>query len=66
MGGDAPPPLAQRFFHACLLVLGGIVAVWLAVWALGQFWGWLLLLAALALAIWLAIAIGRYWWGRRW
>ena len=62
---DAPPPVTSRFFRACLLILGGIVALWLALELLAQFWGWVLLVAAIALVWWCAVAAYRYWWGRR-
>lgn len=66
MADDAPRPLAQRFFRACLLILGGVVALWLALELLAQFWGWLLLLAALALVIFGAVVGYQFWRERRW
>lgn len=65
MPSDTPPPITSRFFHACLLVLGGILALWLALELLAQFWGWVLLVVSLALVLWCVVAIYRYWWGRR-
>ena len=61
---DTPPPYSQRFFRACLFVLGGIVALWLALELLAQFWGWVLLIVGIALVLWCGIAAYRYWWGR--
>ncbi len=63
--GDTPPPITSRFFRACLLVLGGVVALWLALELLAQFWGWLLLAVCIALMLWCAVAAYRYWWSRR-
>ncbi|WP_033106690.1 hypothetical protein [Microbacterium profundi] len=65
MADDTPPNIVQRFFRACLLVLGGIVALWLALELLAQFWGWLLLIAAIALILCAAVWAYRYWWGGR-
>ena len=65
MADDKPYSLAQRVFHACLLVFGAVVALWLAVELLAQFWGWLLLLATTVLGLWLAVALYRYWSRRR-
>ena len=50
---------------ACLLILGGIVALWLAMELLAQFWGWVLLIVGIALVWWCAVIVYRYWWGRR-
>ena len=63
--GDVPPPLASRFFRACLLILGGVVALWLAVELLARFWGWVLLGAAVVLTAWCLVTVYRHWWGRR-
>lgn len=65
MSDDSPPTIVQRFFRACLLVLGGILALWLSLELLAQFWGWLLLIAAIALILCAAIWTYRYWWGGR-
>lgn len=43
-----PVPLMTRFFRACLLALAGVFVLWLALQLLAQFWGWLLLIAAIA------------------
>lgn len=62
---DTPRPITSRFFRACLLILGGIVALWLALELLAQFWGWVLLAVGIVLMLWCAVAAYRYWWGRR-
>ncbi|TAM66486.1 MAG: hypothetical protein EPN48_15555 [Microbacteriaceae bacterium] len=65
MADQTPRNAAERFFRICLLILGGIVALWLAGWLLAQFWGWLLLAVGIALVLWCAVIAYRYWWGRR-
>ncbi|WP_448810389.1 hypothetical protein [Agromyces bauzanensis] len=65
MADSTPPPATQRFFRACLLILGGIVALWLALELLAQFWGWLLVIASIALVLCAAVWAYRYWWGGR-
>lgn len=60
MSDDSPKTLAQRFFRTCLYVLGGLIALWLAIEFASRIWGWILLglLAAVA-------TIGLLWLGRR-
>lgn len=65
MPDSTPPTITQRFFRACLLVLGGIVALWLALELLAQFWGWILLVGVVALILCAAVYAYRYWWGGR-
>lgn len=66
MADDTPRPLALRFLRTCLMLLGGVAALWLAVDLLAQFWGWLLLLVAIALVVF-GVAVGyQYWLDRRW
>lgn len=65
MADNSPRSLPQRFFRACLLLLGGIVALWLALELLAQFWGWLLLAAGIALAIWTGVVSFQLWRDRR-
>lgn len=65
MAEDSPRGPFERFFRACLLVLAGVVCIVIALNLVGLVWGWLLLLAGLALAVWVAITLYRYWWGRR-
>ncbi|GAA2021750.1 hypothetical protein GCM10009819_00320 [Agromyces tropicus] len=66
MADETPTPTPQRFFHACLLILGGIVALSLALELLAQFWGWLVLIAGIALVIWAAVVGVRHWREHRW
>jgi membrane protein YdbS with pleckstrin-like domain len=54
-----PKGLAQRFFDLCLLLLGGIIALWVALQFLAQFWGWIVLIVVLVAAIWALVAILR-------
>jgi len=44
--------MSQRFFTACLLVLAGVVAIWIALELLAQMWGWIVLVVALGLTTW--------------
>ncbi len=54
-----PKNLAQRFFDLSLLLLGAIIALWVALQFLAQFWGWIVLIAVLVAAVWTLIAILR-------
>ena len=54
-----PKNMAQRFFDLCLLLLGGIIALWVALQFLAQFWGWIVLSAALVAAIWALVLVLR-------
>jgi len=54
-----PKSIAQRFFELSLLILGGVMALWLALQALAQIWGWVLLLVGVAGVSWAAIAFAR-------
>lgn len=65
MPESTPPPITQRFFRACLLILGGIVALWMALELFARFWGWILLISVIALVLCAAVWVYRYWWGRR-
>lgn len=65
MSDAKPPTIVQRFFRACLLILGGIVALWVSLELLAQFWGWLLLIAGITLMLCAAVWAYRYWWGGR-
>lgn len=72
MFGDKQPDdekaetIMQKFFRACLLALAGVFVLWLAIQLLAQFWGWLLLAAALGGLICGAIWIIRWRRDRRW
>lgn len=65
MSESKPPSIVQRFFRACLLILGGILALWIALELLAQFWVWILLVSVIVLALCAAIWACRYWWGQR-
>jgi hypothetical protein len=57
--GSSPTNLAQRFFDLSLLLLGGVIALWVALQFLAQFWGWLVLITVLVAAIWVLLAVLR-------
>ena len=59
--GENPTPksVAQRFFDTCLLVLGGVVALWLALQFLAQFWSWIVLVLSVAGVIWVTVLVVR-------
>lgn len=61
-----PVPLMTRFFRACVLALAGVFVLWLAIQLLAQFWGWLLLAAALGGLIYGAVWFVRWRRDRRW
>ena len=65
MAENSPRPLPQLFFRGCLYLLGGIVALWLALELLAQFWGWIVLAAAATLAIWVGVVSYQLWRDRR-
>lgn len=60
MSDESPKSLAQRFLHTCLLILGGVIALWLAIETASHIWVWLILGAVTALGAGLLI-----WWARR-
>lgn len=66
MADDTPKTLAQRFFRTCLFILGGILALWLALELLAQLWGWLLLAAGVAAFIWAVVWFIRWRRDRQW
>ena len=43
----------EWFFHACLLVLGGAIALAATLELLGQIWPWLVLVGLLIVAAWI-------------
>jgi putative effector of murein hydrolase LrgA (UPF0299 family) len=59
MSGENPKTLGQRFFMFCLLMLGGIIALTLALDFFARIWGWLLLIGLLVCAVWVAIVVLR-------
>lgn len=54
----------HRFFRATLLVLGGVIAITLALELLAQIWGWLVLIAVLGLVGYVAF-VTYHWWRDR-
>ncbi|MDL9980098.1 hypothetical protein [Microbacterium candidum] len=58
--------IMTRLFQACLLLLGCVIALAIAVHLLAQFWGWLVLLVAIALLIGAGVWVARWWRDRRW
>lgn len=63
---EKPETIMQRFFRGCLLALAGAIALWLALQLLAQYWGWLLLAAALGGLIYGVIWFVRWRRDRRW
>ena len=61
-----PVPIMKRFFHGCLLALAGVIVLWLALQLLAQFWGWLLVLAAITGLIYAVVCFIRWRRDRRW
>jgi uncharacterized membrane protein len=51
--------MSQKFFSACLLILAGIVAVWLALELLAQIWMWIVLVGLIVLGCWIAYRVIR-------
>ena len=62
MADKEPTPkyLVRHFFDLCLLLLGGVIALSVALQLLAQFWGWIVLIAVLIAAIWALVAILRF------
>ena len=54
-----PITMAKRFMTFCAAVLAGIVLLYLAVQLLSQFWGWLVLLAVVAITSYVVVRILR-------
>lgn len=65
MSSNEPTSLARRFLGFCVAVLVGIVLLYLAIQLLSQFWGWLLLLALIGVAVYVTVVIIR-WRRTRW
>ena len=49
--------MSKKFFTACLLILGGIIVLNLALQLLAQIWIWLVLAGVVALAAWIACRV---------
>lgn len=61
-----PAPLMTRFFHACLLALAAVVALYLALQILATIWIWLVLIASVIGLIAAAMWYVRWRRDRRW
>lgn len=61
-----PVSIMTRFFRACLLMLAGVIALWLALQLLAKVWLWLLLIAAIAGLVWGVAWFIRWRRDRRW
>lgn len=62
---EPQPTMPQTFLRACVLILFGIVAIWLALELLARFWGWLILIGAIIAVIWIGVAYLK-WRRNRW
>jgi len=51
--------MSQRFFTACLLILGGAIALTIAIEFLAQIWGWLVLGVVVAIVIWILARVAK-------
>lgn len=51
--------MARRFLSFCFAVLAGVAVLNLALQLLSQFWGWLVLLALVVVAIYAAVQLLR-------
>lgn len=58
---DEPTSLAQKLWHASLLVLAATLALWLSVQILLRIWVVLAIAAAVIVAVWL---LARWWYFR--
>jgi hypothetical protein len=63
---DEKLPTVTRFFHACLLILGGIIALSFALHLAAHIWGWLVLLAVVGLSVSGTVWYLRWRRDRRW
>lgn len=54
--------MSQKFFTACLLILGGVIVLALAIQLLSQIWVWIVLGIVLIATGWVAF---RVWMARR-
>ncbi|EXJ50801.1 hypothetical protein AS96_12870 [Microbacterium sp. MRS-1] len=57
--------MGQKLLGFCLAVLLSVILLYLAVELLARFWGWLVLVAAVVLVLWITIVIYR-WRRDRW
>ncbi|HTL42085.1 MAG TPA: hypothetical protein VL294_11490 [Pseudolysinimonas sp.] len=49
--------MSQSFLRACLLILAGVVALWIALELLARFWMWIALIGALILGGYIAYRV---------
>ncbi|MDQ4214762.1 hypothetical protein [Microbacterium capsulatum] len=61
----SPKTLAEQFFRACTLILGGVGALWLAFCLLEKIWIWLLIAGTVAVLLCAGVWAYRRWWGQR-
>lgn len=54
---EEKPTMSKRFFTACLLILGGIIALGFALELLARFWLWLLVIGLVALGAYVAFRV---------
>lgn len=54
---EEKPTMSKRFFTACLLILAGIIALWIALELLARFWVWILVIGLLVLAGWVTYKV---------
>lgn len=54
--------MSQKFFNACLLILGGVIVLALAIQLLSQIWVWIVLGIVIIATGWIAF---RIWMARR-
>ena len=54
-----PVTMAKHFMTFCIAVLAGVVLLYLAVQLLSQFWGWLALLAVIAITSYVVVRVLR-------
>lgn len=59
MSDKEPVTIARRFLALCFALFSGVVLLYLTMWLLSQFWGWLLLVAVAVAAIWLLVRLLR-------
>ncbi|MCS3427102.1 hypothetical protein [Leucobacter aridicollis] len=64
MSDEPSRTIMHRFFRAMLLLLGGVIALTLALELIARIWGWIVLVACLSLFIYIAI-VGIRWWRDR-
>lgn len=56
-----PVTVASRILGFCFAVFVSVILLYLAVELLAAIWGWLLLVAVIITAVWIALLIYRRW-----